>query len=43
MRWRNNTRWCEVNNNVNEEDLKSQQKAEHEYDSLFSDTVEVHT
>ena len=30
-----------MNNNVNEEDLKCQQKAEHEYDSLFSDTVEV--
>ena len=31
----------EVNNNkMNEEDLKCQQKAEHEYDSLFSDTVE---
>ena len=30
-----------MNNNVNEEDLKCQQKAEHEYDSLFSDTVEA--
>jgi hypothetical protein len=32
-------RWGEVNKNVNEEDLKCQQKAEHEYDSLFSDTI----
>jgi hypothetical protein len=30
-----------VNNNVNEEDLKCQQKAEHKYDSLFSDTIKV--
>ena len=30
-----------MNNKVNEEDLKCQQKVEHEYDSLFSDTVEV--
>jgi hypothetical protein len=32
-----------VNKNVNEEDLKCQQKAEHEYDSLFSDTIKVST
>ena len=38
---RNDTRWGEMNNNVNEEYLKCQLKAEHEYDSLFSDTVEV--
>jgi hypothetical protein len=31
----------EVNNNVNDEDLKCQQKTEHEYDSLFSDTINV--
>jgi hypothetical protein len=30
-----------VNKNVNEEDLKCQQKAEHKYDSLFSDTVRL--
>jgi hypothetical protein len=30
-----------MNNNVNEEDLKCQQKAEHKCDSLFSDTVKV--
>jgi hypothetical protein len=30
-----------VNKNVNEEDLKCQQKAEHEYDSLFSDTIRL--
>ena len=30
-----------MNNKVNEEDLKCLQKAEHENDSLFSDTVEV--
>jgi hypothetical protein len=30
-----------VNKNVNEEDLKCQQKAEHEYDNLFSDTIKV--
>ena len=40
IKW-NDTRWGEVNNKVNEEDLKCQQIAEHEYDSLFSDTVEV--
>jgi hypothetical protein len=34
-------RWGEVNKNVNEEDLKCQQKAEHKYDSLFSDTIKV--
>jgi hypothetical protein len=34
-------RWGEVNKNVNEEDLKCQQKAEHEYDSLVSDTIKV--
>jgi hypothetical protein len=34
-------RWGEVNKNVNEEDLKCQQKAEHEYDSLFSDTIRL--
>jgi hypothetical protein len=28
-----------LNKNVNEEDLKCHQKAEHEYDSLFSDTI----
>ena len=42
IKW-NDTRWGEVNNNVNEEDLKCQQKAEHEHGSLFSDTVEVST
>jgi hypothetical protein len=30
-----------VNNNVSDEDLKCQQKAEHEYDSSFSDIVKV--
>jgi hypothetical protein len=33
--------WGEMNNNVNEKGLKCQQKAAHEYDSLFSDTVKV--
>ena len=30
-----------MNNKMNEEDLKCQQKAENEYDSLFSDSFEV--
>ena len=30
-----------MNNKMNEEDLKCQQKDELEYDTLFSDTVEV--
>jgi hypothetical protein len=34
-------RWDDVNKNMNEEDLKCQQKAEHKYDSLFSDTIKV--
>jgi hypothetical protein len=34
-------RWGEVNNDVNEEDLKCQQKAEHQYDSLFGNTIKV--
>jgi hypothetical protein len=33
--------WGEVNNNVNKEDSKCHQKAEHENDSLFSDTAKV--
>jgi hypothetical protein len=34
-------RCSEVNNNVNEEVLKCQQKAEHEFDSIFSETFKV--
>ena len=40
IKW-DDTRWGEVNKNVNEKDLKCQQTAELEYDTLFSDTVEV--
>jgi hypothetical protein len=30
-----------VNKNVHEEDSKCQQKAEHKYDSVFSDIIKV--
>ena len=40
IKW-DDTIWGEMNNKMNEEGLKWQQNAEHEYDSLFNDAVEV--